>query len=247
MFTALALKDAYEAPCPPGRAFAYWHAAGNQVDVDIFELSLPVNVRGQIRASFEAVHNATSSQKVFTVNGTIFQGYMAGLSDAAGVELLRYAGEAEADAVERSNSLQQPSAGRRSPARKPTGTTTTQAIREARVGQGYFRQELLNMWQCCPVTGLSEHCLPIASHSKPWSQCNDDERLDPYNGFVFAPHIDRLFDKGLIGFDSSGQIIISKLLSLPDQKALGIHSNISIKLHTNHKPYLTAHRMLFGL
>lgn len=103
------------------------------------------------------------------------------------------------------------------------------------------------MWKRCPVTGVANPDLLLASHAKPWSQSNDDERLDQYNGFLFAPNIDRLFDKGLISFDDHGKIIISKLVSIEDQKALGIHAGICINLHANHLKYLTAHRELFRL
>lgn len=247
VFVAVATADAYHASCPPGRVFSSWHEKGNRIDIQVFPLHSPVSVKGQIRASFEAVHNLTSSQKVFTIKGTIFQGYMASISDAAGVELLSYVGDVEEDAVEASNKLQHPvSTSTRTP-KKPVGATTRQAVRDARIGQGYFRKRLLDLWEACPVTGLSEPSLLIASHIKPWSKSDDDERLDHYNGFLLAPHIDRLFDKGLIGFDNSGSIIISTLLKPGDQTALGIHTGLRIPVEPDHVKYLEEHRKLFSL
>ena len=43
------------------------------------------------------------------------------------------------------------------------------------------------------------------------------ERLDGANGLLLAPHIDHLFDIGLITFDASGQLLISESL---DQEAI---------------------------
>jgi len=49
------------------------------------------------------------------------------------------------------------------------------------------------------VTGLAMSKLLRASHIKPWAACAADaERLDVYNGLLLAPHLDALFDAGLI-------------------------------------------------
>lgn len=77
--------------------------------------------------------------------------------------------------------------------------TTREALIKARVGQGQFRKDLMKMWngRCC-ATGLSEPSLLRASHIVPWSQANNAERLDPYNGLLLSPAYDAAFDAHLI-------------------------------------------------
>ena len=110
----------------------------------------------------------------------------------------------------------------------------------ARIGQGLFRKSLINYWGKCAVTGVANPIMLLASHIKPWSKSNDHERLDPFNGLLLTPNIDRAFDQGLISFDSIGKIIISTLLE--DKDNLGINSQMSISVTEQHQPYLEYHR-----
>ncbi|MGL6476292.1 HNH endonuclease [Aeromonas hydrophila] len=58
------------------------------------------------------------------------------------------------------------------------------------------------------ITGVSNKALLIASHIKPWSKCEDNaERLDGHNGLFLSPHIDKMFDQGLITFTDSGDLL----------------------------------------
>jgi len=246
VFVAVAKTDAFQERRPITRAFDQWGQVGNKVPIEIFHLPTKVSVDGNIHEAFRTRFNANSRPTVFKKNGQIFQGYMAAIPDAAGLELLCLAEELEADVVETSDRLGRKYQGGRKMAR-PKGTSGRQAIREARIGQGYFRQQLLEMWKACPITGVANPNLLLASHTKPWAKSNDEERLDPYNGFLFSPHIDRLFDKGLISFGENGGIIVSPALTRQDQKALGIHLGLKILLKQEHKKYLEEHRKIFGL
>lgn len=246
-FIAVAMVDAVSSSRPSGKTFKQWNDLGFKVDVKLIPLPAPVSIDGEIKAAFDRIYNLMSKPKVFKTGGEVFQGYMAALPDAAGVEMLRLTGDVELDAVETSDNIRAAGRSGTRTHRKPTNGTTKQAVHDARIGQGYFRQQLLGLWKACPVTGVANLDLLTASHAKPWSKSDDDERLDPYNGFLFAPNIDRLFDKGLISFYDSGQIIISASLSTADQHALGIHAGLSIKLKPDHLKYLNAHRKLFGL
>jgi hypothetical protein len=49
--------------------------------------------------------------------------------------------------------------------------------------------------------------LLIASHIKPWSECDNAERLDGNNGLLLSPHIDKLFDRGWITFTDAGDLL----------------------------------------
>ncbi|WP_286829059.1 MULTISPECIES: HNH endonuclease [Kordiimonas] len=110
----------------------------------------------------------------------------------------------------------------------------------ARVGQGRFRQELVKIWNRCSVTGYPETGLLIASHIKPWASASATERVDPYNGLLLLPNIDKVFDRGLISFDDYGRIMISE--QLPGRKALGIRADMRLSLHNQSRPYMRYHR-----
>ena len=124
----------------------------------------------------------------------------------------------------------------------PEKRTEIETLIKARLGQGIFRQNVLEQYPSCPLTGLDIQPLLIASHIKPWSVCNNNERLDPFNGLMLAPHIDALFDKGLITFDTDGTIKISPKIDPKNQKRLGISSSMKLKIRSKSKKYFEYHR-----
>ena len=84
----------------------------------------------------------------------------------------------------------------------------------------------------------------IASHIVPWKDSSDKERRDVNNGILLSPTYDALFDKHLISFDDSGNIIISsKIKNLVN--VLGIDLNAKVKVDDEMKNYLRRHREQF--
>lgn len=124
-------------------------------------------------------------------------------------------------------------------------TTEAERLVVRRVGQGLFRDALLDYWQgkCC-VTDLDVPELLRASHIRPWAQCESDEqRLDVFNGLLLAPHIDALFDSGLLTFDGSGVARLSSEITNAQRQQLGLISEMSVKhLRDEHRKYLDFHR-----
>lgn len=124
-------------------------------------------------------------------------------------------------------------------------STEAERLVVQRVGQGLFRSALLDYWQgkCC-VTGLDVPELLRASHIRPWSQCETDEqRLDVYNGLLFAPHLDALFDAGLLNVLEDGLLRMSSALSPENLRSLGIGEGMRIQgLKADHHNYLLFHR-----
>ena len=86
-------------------------------------------------------------------------------------------------------------------------TTEREALTKARLGQGLFRQRVAQLEPCCRVTGLARQEFLVASHIKPWRDCDNAERLSGANGLLLSPHIDKLFDRHWISFDTTGQLI----------------------------------------
>lgn len=128
--------------------------------------------------------------------------------------------------------------------------TTRQALIEARVGQGLFRERVLGLWQSrCAVTGCAIQATLIASHAQAWSESSDEARLDPYNGLPLTASIDKLFDRGLISFDDKGRLLCKPGLTDADLSHLGLRPDARLRaegLKARHLPYLAAHRARHG-
>lgn len=66
-------------------------------------------------------------------------------------------------------------------------TTEAERLVVQRIGQGIFRESLLEYWQGrCPLTGIEEPELLRASHIVLWAQFGDAERLNVYNGLLLS-------------------------------------------------------------
>lgn len=83
----------------------------------------------------------------------------------------------------------------------------------ARIGQGKYREALLEECPYCPITLINDERLLIASHIKPWAVSTNKERLDSKNGYMLSPLYDRLFDRGLITFSSDRKLHVSNWIS----------------------------------
>ena len=130
---------------------------------------------------------------------------------------------------------------------KKPNYTERRGLVTSRVGQGWYRQEILKKWNGkCSITGCSITEILISSHIKGWSECNEDERLDPDNGILLSPNIDSLFDKHLISFNDDGSILISNKISKTELDILGISTSVKLKVDIGMKKYLLHHRMKFS-
>lgn len=124
--------------------------------------------------------------------------------------------------------------------------TERQAVISARRGQGRYRNDLLDLWISCAVTGCTVERLLRASHLKPWKLSNNAERLNPFNGLLLTPNLDLALDRWLISFSDEGSILISSSLKAKDAVALGVHSGMKLRgVKPEHKPYLGFHREEF--
>lgn len=126
----------------------------------------------------------------------------------------------------------------------PKGTEAERLVVQ-RVGQGLFRSALLDFWQgrCC-ITGLDVPELLRASHIRPWAKCETDEqRLDVFNGLLLAPHLDALFDAGLMTVQDDGAVRLASSLSMNQRQQLGLTGKLVVQsLRAEHFKYLGFHR-----
>lgn len=126
------------------------------------------------------------------------------------------------------------------------GETQKVALILARIGQGDFRKRVLEQWEkCCSVTGAKTQAAIRASHIKPWRDCDptNGERLDANNGLPLVASLDALFDKGLISFESSGEMMVSSKLNANEQQIFGtVGASLTRKPTEKMVGYLAYHR-----
>jgi len=235
---AIAKADAYEAERPARRSFKEWSTDGRRVDVDLIILDRPI-LRDEVSAVFMDSFDSQTSPSLFTKNGTLKQIYMAHLPARAGAFLIEASGQ--------QTKLEDHLIDHGTPGKKPD-KTTREAIVQARVGQGRFRSALLGIWQGkCALTGVEHPDLLIASHIEAWCVADNSARIDPNNGLLLAAHIDRLFDRGLISFADSGDLLVSTALSDHDRSVFGLNLLAGISgLNAGNRVYLEKHRAEFG-
>ena len=116
--------------------------------------------------------------------------------------------------------------------------------KKARIGQGKYREQLLEQCHFCPFTKISDERLLIASHIKPWAACNKAEKVDPFNGYALSPLYDRLFDQGFITFTEKRHVILSDFISPYTWKRIGLKNDTflaSLPMDEHRIEYLKFH------
>lgn len=121
--------------------------------------------------------------------------------------------------------------------------TEREATVRQRIGQDLFRQGQMTLWGGrCAITGLAVPELLRASHAKPWAVATDIERLDVFNGFLLAAHLDAAFDAGLITVRHDGVVLVSAALAADAADQLGLTVPRRVDLKVEHEPYMRWHR-----
>lgn len=110
---------------------------------------------------------------------------------------------------------------------KKISATEKEMLVKARIGQGTFREKLINKYNKCIITGIADRRLLLASHIKPWRSANNIERLSEENGLLLSPLYDKLFDIGLITFDQNMKVIISPQVNKNDISKLSLDTDFS--------------------
>ena len=123
--------------------------------------------------------------------------------------------------------------------------TERTAIIQSRVGQGTFRESLMDKYDGrCIMTGIDHPKLLVASHIKPWAVSTNEERLSVNNGLLLSATYDRLFDCGLITFDKTGRIYLSRFIGDENVKRLYLEADrqYDLRLDGCMEEYLEYHR-----
>lgn len=117
------------------------------------------------------------------------------------------------------------------------------ALAKRRVGHSAFKDQLIQYWKRCAVSGSACMSLLRASHIMPWEMSSPVQKTDSFNGLLLAPNFDAAFDIGLISFEDTGALMLSPKLSTKEQSRLGFSPEQGLsKVDPRHIPYLVYHR-----
>lgn len=110
--------------------------------------------------------------------------------------------------------------------------TEKQSLIMARRGQGLFRANVQKVERRCRVTHVERPEHLVASHTKPWRDSTNDERLSGENGLLLTPTIDHLFDRGFISFEGNGRLLVSPVAHRDSLQKMGIAVDTKIDVGT---------------
>jgi putative restriction endonuclease len=96
--------------------------------------------------------------------------------------------------------------------------TEREAIIRARRGQRLFKDRVMEIETRCRITGVTNPIHLVASHCKPWRDSTNEERINGENGLLLTPTLDHLFDRGFIGFEDNGTLILSPVAHRPSKR-----------------------------
>jgi hypothetical protein len=123
------------------------------------------------------------------------------------------------------------------------GPVESHQLVKSRRGQGVFRDNVESREPKCRITGVSNPRYLRASHIKPWRKSSDVEKIDGNNGLMLAPHVDFLFDRGLISFEDDGRLIVSTQIEVGTLKSWGIPTEMNVGIFSPEQAvYLKFHR-----
>jgi putative restriction endonuclease len=235
----VATLHAYEAPKPAefGKVGMNWELIGWRVDVRFTELRGPIRPIDHIERLRPYL---PSKYSPLTLQGRGQQSvYLTAVSELLAYQLIDLIGS-EARTIVHAWTASEPLAAsaltgqilweehqiEELKADTAIAETEREAIVLARRGQGLFRSRVAQIERRCRLTGVSNTDHLRASHTKPWRDANNQERVDGENGFLLTPDADHLFDRGFISFDSNGDVLVSPVVDLSSLSKMGLTSDL---------------------
>ena len=249
----IAKSTCYECPKPHefGAVGAYWERVGWKVEVEFRPLSKPirpVDNMATLRPTLPDKYSPLSqdgrgSQSVYLTAIAALIGREAKMAMDVGVSLAEDTGLSDRPA----QAIAEWEEHLRSKIEKDVAIpeTTREQLVLARRGQGRFRDAVSRIETHCRITGVNRPEHLIASHCKPWRDCDNSERLDGENGLLLTPSIDHLFDRGFISFDNNGELLVSPVAHEVSLRKMGVpigqHINVG-SFADGQRRYLEFHR-----
>jgi hypothetical protein len=208
----VATSSGYSSTKPKafGTAGDYWAEDGWKVDVEFTFVDKPIRPKDHMKLIGPLLPQKYSPIRP---SGDGLQVYLAAISDELGNLLIGLSGNPEislpmADLSQLTYNQDEQDLL----AETSLQETAKASLIMARRGQGIFRNRVKLIEQKCRVTGVTSEKLLTASHIKPWKVSDNQERLEGNNGLFLSPHVDKLFDSGLITFTAQGEMLVSPQL-----------------------------------
>jgi putative restriction endonuclease len=230
-------SHAYEAPKPLefGEVGGYWETIGWRVDVRFTELQLPIRPADHMDVLRR--HLPTRYSPLRPTGGGLQNIYLTLLPDTLASSLIDLIGfEArnliggyrigEEPRIQPAIGLIQWEEHEMTRLREDheIPETERQAVVLARRGQGLFKERVMQLESACRITGVNREEHLRASHCKPWRDSTNAERLDGENGLLLTPNADHLFDRGFIGFEDNGDVLISPVAHEDSLARMGLNT-----------------------
>lgn len=130
-----------------------------------------------------------------------------------------------------------------------SSATEVEPMLRQRIGQDIYRDSLMDYWEgACAVTGIAVPGLLRASHAKAWAECTTDaDRLNVFNGFLLAAHLDALFDRHLMTFEENGEAVFAPVVDDALKSKLGLTGPVKLRwISPEHLPFLKWHQSAFS-
>ena len=238
-----ATADCIESENPIEQHNNNLNQTGYLVTLNYYELEVPLRIADH----FDVIEPLLPIKySAFQANGLGNQGYLYPCNDELTIQLLELIGEANIyvpDEEQLRLSMDSIEMNNHNPLVPLITSTESELKTKIRVGQSKFREKLEPIWHnACPICGISLRDTLRASHSKPWKDSSNEERLDPYNGILLCCNHDSLYNKGYISFDAKGKILISEKIEEKDYDKFLLNADIKIPTEIEHKPYFNWHK-----
>ena len=239
-------RQAETAPKPDFRtAGSNWSAEGWYVEVEFAEIENPIKPKDFMAQIKPLLANKYAPLQA---NGNGLQGiYLTEISSQFG-DLLTQLSNANIPLIQQElaplpDGESEYEINLEIGARKLEGDLEKIQLTKSRRGQGIFKANVRLVENHCRVTGVTNIKHLRASHIKPWSVSNNDEKLDGHNGLLLSPHVDHLFDRGFISFRDTGDLLVSKELNaiVLEQWNIADSTNVGA-FKANQGKYLEFHR-----
>ena len=228
-----ALARSSEKPKEFGKAGDAWDSDGWLVQVDYEEISTPLKPKDHMDLLAPLLPERYSPIRA---DGGGNQVYLAEIPKPMATALLSLIGHQLNVAIEEGQE-------REIKNRTDIDVTEKYQLVRSRVGQGQYRSNLERHEAGCRITGITDKRFLTASHIKPWARSDDFEKLDGNNGLLLSPHIDRLFDRGYVSFEDSGQLMFSPFLPSDVAAAWNLNNPaIEKPLSSKQAVYMDFHR-----
>ncbi|MGG3448420.1 HNH endonuclease [Domibacillus aminovorans] len=241
---SVAVSNCQEAAKPTAiQNFEQWGENGYLAQLQYHELEVPLNIRTNFDALLPLLPLKYSP---FQQDGNGNQGYLYPCNEELAIKLLELISDLNIYEVE----VEQLELAIGTVRRTERNTivpiiaeTEAEAKAKIRIGQQKFKRELLPLWDHkCALCGIELPALLRASHSKPWKDSTDVERVDPFNGVLLCCNHDALYDKGYIAFDGQGRLHISSQIPEMDYVKYNIRPKMKIARYEENKPYFKWHK-----